>query len=72
MPKNKKDIEVISGDINTNILLIARQSFYLESGATMFHIINAFTRAAQEPSISAAEAYKLERTGGQILGLIKR
>jgi len=37
----------------------------------MFHVINAFTRAAQEPDLSAAEAFKLERTGGQILGLIK-
>jgi len=51
---------------------VVRQSFYLESGATMFHIINAFTRAGQEPNLSAAEAYKLERTGGQILGLIKQ
>jgi hypothetical protein len=50
---------------------VVRQSFYLESGATMFHIINAFTRAAQEPNLSTVEAYKLERTGGQILGLIK-
>ena len=50
---------------------IVRQAYYLEQGGTMFHVINAFTRAAQEPNLSAAEAYKLERTGGQILGLIK-
>jgi len=50
---------------------VVRQSFYLESGATMFHVINAFTRAAQEPGLSTADAYKLERTGGQILTLVK-
>jgi tetrahydrodipicolinate N-succinyltransferase len=50
---------------------VVRQSFYLESGATMFHIINAFTRAAQEPNLSTVDAYRLERTGGQILGLIQ-
>ena len=51
---------------------VVRQSFYLESGATMYHIINAFTRAAQEPNLSTADAYKLERTGGQILALVKQ
>lgn len=50
---------------------IVRQAYYLEQGATMFHIINAFTRAAQEPDLTAIDAYKLERTGGQILALIK-
>jgi hypothetical protein len=52
---------------------VVRQSFYLESGpATMFHIIKAFTGGAQEPNLSTVEAFKLERTGGQILGLIKQ
>ena len=26
---------------------IVRQAYYLEEGATMFHVINAFTSAAQ-------------------------
>ena len=50
---------------------VVRQSFYLESGGTMFHIINSFTRAAQDPNLSVSEAYKLEKTGGQILALVK-
>ena len=50
---------------------VVRQSFYLESGATMYHIINAFTRAAQEPHLATADAYKMERAGGQILALVK-
>ena len=51
---------------------IVQQAYYLEHGTTMFHIINAFTRAAKEPYLTPVEAYKLERTGGQILGLVKQ
>lgn len=51
---------------------IVRQAYYLEHGTTMFHIINAFTRAAKEPYLTTVEAYKLERVGGQILGLVKQ
>ena len=51
---------------------IVRQAYYLEHGATMFHVINAFTRAAQEPVFTAIDAYKLERIGGQILNLVKQ
>jgi hypothetical protein len=50
---------------------IVRQAYYQEQGGTMFHVINAFTRAAQGPNLSAAEAYKLERTGGHILAMVK-
>ena len=51
---------------------IVQNAFYLEEGATMFHVINAFTRAAQEPVLTAIDAYKLERVGGQILSLVKQ
>ena len=50
---------------------IVKQAYYLEEGATMFHIINAFTRAAQDRSLSASGAYRLERAGGQILGMVR-
>ncbi len=50
---------------------IVKKAYYLEEGATMFHIINAFTRGAQEPNLAPVDAYKLERVGGQILGLVK-
>ena len=50
---------------------IVQKAFYLEEGATMFHIINAFTRAAQEPVLTPIDAYNLERVGGQILNLVK-
>jgi len=44
----------------------------LEPGYTMFEVINAYTRAAQDPSLNAEESYKLERIGGQILSLVKQ
>jgi len=50
---------------------IIKQAYYLEEGATMYHIINAFTRAAQDRSLSASGAYRLERAGGAILGMVK-
>ena len=50
---------------------IVRQAYFLEQGATMFHVINAFTRAAQKPTLDAMNSYKLERIGGQILSLVK-
>ena len=51
---------------------IVKKAYYLEEGATMFHIINAFTAAAREPYLTAMDAYKLERVGGQILGMVKQ
>ena len=45
--------------------------FHMEQGATMFHIIQAFTRAAQDISLSASDAYRLEKAGGTILGMVK-
>ena len=50
---------------------VVRQSYYLEQGATMFHIINAFTRAAQDSNLEALQTYRLEKAGGQILALVK-
>ena len=50
---------------------IVQKAFYLEEGATMFHIINAFTRAAQEPGLTVADAYRLETVGGRILSQVE-
>jgi len=47
------------------------QAWQFEQGLTMFHVINAYTRAAQDPSLSPEEAYKLERAAGQILALVR-
>ena len=50
---------------------VVRQSYYLEQGGTMFHIINAFTRAAQDTNLDTLQAYRLESAGGHILGLVR-
>lgn len=43
----------------------------MESGQTMFHVINAYTRAAQDRELEAESRNKLERVGGQILALAR-
>jgi len=50
---------------------IVQQAFFLEQGATMFHIIQAFTRAAQDRRLSGTDSYRMERAGGAILGMVK-
>jgi hypothetical protein len=49
---------------------VVRQSYHLEPGATMFHIINAFTRAAQDSDLDTLQAYQMESAGGKILSMI--
>ena len=48
------------------------QAWQVEPGRTMFHVINAYTRAAQDPGLETEEAHKLEKVGGLILSLVKR
>lgn len=50
---------------------IVKQAYHLEEGGTMFHVINAFTRAAKDPALSPTDAYRLEKAGGHILGMVK-
>ncbi len=42
-----------------------------EPGQTMFHIINAYTRAGMFHGLSAASSYRLQTVGGHILSLVK-
>jgi len=42
-----------------------------EQGETMFHIVNAYTRAAQFEGLSAESSYRLQKAGGNILGMLK-
>jgi hypothetical protein len=42
-----------------------------EQGMTMFHVINAYTRAAHDGDLTAEEEYRLERIGGLILSMVK-
>jgi hypothetical protein len=42
-----------------------------EKGYTMFHLVNAYTRAAQFEELPAESSHRLERLGGTILGMVK-
>ncbi|MFC1825524.1 hypothetical protein ACFL9T_22665 [Thermodesulfobacteriota bacterium] len=50
---------------------VIEQAWQMESGYTMFEVINAYTRAAQDRTLTTEESYKLERVGGMILSLVK-
>ena len=45
----------------------------LEAGSieSMWHVINIYTRAAQNPELPAQSSYKLQKVGGDILELVK-
>jgi hypothetical protein len=42
-----------------------------EQGETMFHIVNTYTRAAQFKDLPAETSYRLQKVGGNILGMLK-
>lgn len=43
----------------------------LEYGFTIFHVVNAYTKAAQYEMLSAENRYKLQKVGGMILGMVR-
>lgn len=45
--------------------------FNEEPGNTMFHVVNAYTRAAQFEGMSAEASYRLQKVGGMVLGMVK-
>ena len=42
----------------------------LEAGDTMF-MVNAYTRAAQYEGLTAEASYRLQKVGGNILGMLR-
>ncbi len=42
-----------------------------EAGDTMFHVVNTYTRASQHKELPAESSYKLQKTGGTILAMLK-
>ena len=42
----------------------------LEAGETMFNVVNVYTRAAQYEGLTAESSYRLQRIGGNILGML--
>ena len=45
--------------------------YEFEPGGTMFAIVNAYTRGAHFQDLSAESGYRLQKTGGQILAMVK-
>jgi len=42
----------------------------LEAGDTMFNLVNTYTRAAQFEGLNAEARYRLQKVGGNILGML--
>ncbi len=42
-----------------------------EMAKTMFHLVNAYTRAAEYEGLSAEASYRLQKVGGMVLGMVK-
>jgi hypothetical protein len=42
-----------------------------EQGYTMFHVVNAYTHASQFEGLSAESSYRIQRTRGMILEMVK-
>jgi hypothetical protein len=50
---------------------MVKASFAQEPDQTMWNVIQAYTGSARAPELTVEAAYRLERTGGQILALVK-
>jgi hypothetical protein len=42
-----------------------------ESGETMFHVVNTYTRAAAMEGLPAESSFRLQRVGGEVLGMLR-
>jgi hypothetical protein len=42
-----------------------------EMGETMFHVVNTYTRAAAMEGLPAESSFRLQRVGGEVLGILK-
>jgi len=57
--------------LSQNEAEIVKKAFVMESGDSLFHVINAFTAAAKSEGLTTVDVYKFEKAGGQILSLVK-
>jgi hypothetical protein len=42
-----------------------------EAGETMFNVVNAYTRAAAMEGLPAESSFRLQRVGGEVLGMLR-
>lgn len=47
------------------------RGYFMEPGYSMFHVVNAYTRGAQEQGLAVSDSFLLERVGGLILAMVK-
>jgi hypothetical protein len=45
-------------------------AFPQESGYTMFHMVNTYTKASQMEGLTAECSYRLQKVGGEVLGML--
>jgi hypothetical protein len=41
-----------------------------EMGDTMFHVVNSYTKASQMDGLPAESGYRLQKVGGEVLGML--
>ena len=41
-----------------------------EIGNTMFHLVNTYTKASQMGGLPAESSYRLQKVGGEVLGML--
>ncbi len=58
--------------LTKNEIQMAQEAWKVERGYNLFYVMNAFTRGAQESSLSSEESYKLERVAGMVLDMDKK
>jgi hypothetical protein len=56
--------------LNQNQKEAVEWAWPLETGDTIFNVVNTYTRAAQFKGLSAENSYQLQRVGGNILGML--
>jgi len=72
-----KDTEDTFDKINKKFLLSKLETeatqwgFGQEPGATMYHVINAYTKGAQYQNLQPESIFKLQSTGGAVTGLVR-
>jgi hypothetical protein len=42
-----------------------------EMGDSMFHVVNTYTRAVAMEGLPAESSWKLQKVGGEVLGMLK-
>jgi hypothetical protein len=51
--------------------LSVERAWMQETGGTMFHVVNTYTRAAAMEGLAAESSFRLQRVGGEVLGMMR-